>query len=368
MKKILKFALLIIIVAGASFGVSLWWSQRGQSVVINRFSDANANTANSLTQVTTSAQGSVKLTNDDASFPFFIPNRGEVRYYVSRTGEIKSLDLRKLSAKAKVVATIKPRAIALTWSPDGTQVIATYGSDHIAINLTSGISRTLDRKISAPEFSRNSDQVAYAYFDPETAAGSIAIADTQFKDFKNILKTRLKNWELQWNNERRLSLIATTATTKLNTLFLLDIDHGALETLLDSKINLEANWAPNGNTLLYSRQTRRGLELSLFSVATRHDTQLNFPGTASKCAWTPDSQTLYCAVPGKPMQLDDLNSSDDTFVKIDVTHPEKSPETFFTAADASFVDAREMLYAPVQQALIFRNFKDGRLYMLSLAK
>ena len=363
MKKFLKFAALILVVAGASFGISLWWSSRGTSVVIDRFSEASAE----HTPVA-AAKGSIKLTSEEASFAFLIPSREEVRYYVGRTGEIKSIGLAKPGSKAKLVATIKPRAIALTWSPDGTQVIATYGSDHITTNLATGTSQTLDRKITAPEFARNSNQVAYVYFDPTTTTGSIAVADAQFKNFKNILKTRLKNWELQWSNERRLSLIATAADTKLDTLFLLDVDHGTLEALLDSKTNLSTNWAPDGNRVLYSRQTRKGLELFLFDIATHRNTQLNLPGVASKCAWTPDSQTLYCAIPGKPLKPTDLNSSDDTFVRIDPAHLGKPPQTLSTAADASFVDAREMIYAPIQQSLIFKNFKDGRLYMLSLAQ
>ena len=121
MKKLLKFGGIILVVAGVSFGASLWWSQRGTGlpVTIDRFSDADAKDEAVLAASAT--KGSVKLTNDDASFAFFIPSREEVRYYTSRTGEIKSLDLKNRSAKAKVVATIKPRAIALTWSPDARE-------------------------------------------------------------------------------------------------------------------------------------------------------------------------------------------------------------------------------------------------------
>lgn len=362
MKKLLKFTGLLILVAGLSFGASMWWSRRVEPVVIDRFNSASAEYVPSTTK------GSVKLTNEEASFSFLIPGREELRYYVSRTGEIKSVNLQKLTDKPKLVATIKPRAIALTWSPDGTRVIATYGSDHIATNLATGVSTTLDRKITAPEFARDSNQVAYLYFDPKTEIGNIAIADAQFNNFKSIIKTRLKNWELQWSTGRRLSLIATAADTKLNTLFLLDTDNGSLESLVDSKSHLETNWSPDGNYVLYSRLARKGLELFLYDVIGKNNTQLKLPGIASKCAWTPDSKILYCAVPEKPIQPSDSNGSEDTFVKINPANPSASPEKIYAAADASFVDARELHYAPIQQAIVFKNFKDGRLYLLPLAR
>ncbi len=371
MKKLLKFAGLILVVAVLSFGVSLWWSQRGTAPEQDTALVGNSLIDRFIAPVSdyfSDQKGSIKLTNEEASFAFLIPSREEVRYYVPRSGEIKSINLIKPKEKAKVVTTIKPRAIGITWSLDGTQLIATYGTDHITTNLTTGISKTLDRKITEPKFATTTDQVAYLYFDSEAKTGAISIADAQFKDFKNILKTRLKNWELQWSNERRLSLLATSAETKLTSLFLLDIAKGELTSVLDSRINLSTNWSPDGNRLLYSRQTRSGLELYYIDMASNRTVQMKLYSMASKCAWGSDNTTLYCAIPEKAAKPDDFNGSDDRFVKIDTAHPEKSPETLFTTADASFVDAREVLYAPIQQALIFKNFKDGRLYLLSLAK
>ena len=349
MKKTLKFLVFLLVVAILSLGASVLWSRNKNSdsaPISERF--------NGTAEYKPVQKGSIALTTETASFPMLIESRQEIRYYHSRTGEIKSVDLKK-PGKAKLVAKIKPQATQISWSPDGTEIIATVGGSNTYVNLATGVSKQLAKTIINPSFSHDSNQVAYLYFNDTTGTGTISIADSQFKNFKNIVKTRLKNWEIQWNGPRRLSLIATSAETTMDSLYSTDTTDGGFDLLLDSKSSLKTNWAPDGKSLLYSRKTRKGIELFALDLDNRQSIPLGLSGTANKCAWTSDSSTLYCAI---------TKDKDDSFIKIS----EVKSETLFTPVESGFVDARDLVYSPIRNALIFTNFKDGRLYELSLSR
>ncbi|MEK7583120.1 MAG: hypothetical protein AAB483_01800 [Patescibacteria group bacterium] len=355
MKNIMKFMLLLFVVAGVSFGASLGFSQWRDARVTDNL-DANVLRRFEGREPQPTEKGSIKLTTEEASFFHVIPNKQEIRYYHARTGQIKSLSSAR-TAKPALLATIKPRASDLTWSPDGTEIIASYGTERIYVNVTASTQTKLDANILNPKFGPVSDSVAYLYFDKKTEAGVISIADSQFKTFKNLLKTRLSTWEIQWADERKLSLLAAPPSSRLQSLYLLTIDQEGLDILIDSKTDIETNWSPDGQHLLYSRKTQNGIELFLLDLATRAEKPLEISSMASKCGWTSDSSTLYCGVPEK--------DSDDAILKISMTGTQ---EKIFAPADAGFVDARNIVYIPIQNALLFKNFKDGRLYLLSLAK
>ena len=349
MKKALKFFIFLVVVAIISLGASVLWSRK-----------QDANTApiserfNGTAEYTPAQKGSIALTTETASFPMLIESRQEIRYYHARTGEIKSVDLKK-PTPAKLIAKIKPQATKISWSPDGTEIIATVGGVNTYVNLSTGTSKQLAKTIINPQFSRDSNQVAYVYFNDTTGVGTISIADSQFKNFKNIIKTRLKNWEIQWNGPRRLSLIATSAETTMDSLYSTDTSTGGLDLLLDSKSSIQTNWAPDGNSLLYSRKTRKVIELFALELDSRQSVPLGLVGTANKCAWTSDSSTLYCAI---------TKDKDDSFIKISAS----KVETIFSPVESGFMDARDLVYSTIRNALIFTNFKDGRLYELSLAQ
>ena len=225
MKSVLKFVGIILVVALVSFGVSVMVARSKKATVpLTRFEEPSEYRA--------SDNRPVKLTGEEANFAFLMPDKTELRYYHARTGEIKKIDLVKRGS-ATVVATIKPRALSMTWAPDGSELIAEYSDQYLYANLSTGASKALGKNIFNPAFSKTSHDVAYVYFNDATGEGNISIADSQFKNYKNILKTRLKNWELQWNTERRLSLIATVAATKLESFFVLDTEKIGLIQLLD---------------------------------------------------------------------------------------------------------------------------------------
>ena len=356
MKNFLKFFLLLFAVAGISFGASLGFTKWSDQRLSNDLQGSVLQRFNGTQEYQPAEKGSIKLTTEEASFPHVNSNQQEVRYYHSRTGQVKSVSL-GTKQNVTLVATLKPRASDLTWSPDGTEVIASYGSELIYTNLADGTFAKLDPNITRPVFGKSSNSVAYLYFNKKTEEGNISVADSKFTTFKNLLKTRLSGWEIQWTNERKLSLLAITPAMRLTSLYLMDVTQEGLEVLIDSKSDVEINWSPNGQKLLYSRKAQNGIELFVLDLPTRAEKRLNIISVASKCGWAPDSATLYCAVPEK--------GSEDSIIKISVTGTQ---EKLFAPADIGYVNAHDITYLTAENSLLFKNFKDGRLYMLSLAK
>ena len=348
MKKILKFLGIVAIVALLAFALSVFLSRReSEPPALDRFEPGAEYQA---------ADGHpAKITSEEASFAYALPGSTKLRYYHARSGEIKELDLLK-PGRPTLVATIKPLATYISWSHDGSELIAQVGTEYRSYNLSKNTSQVLEKNISRPVFSKTTDDVAYLYFNTATGEGTISITNSRFKEFKTILKTRLDNWEIQWNDSRRLSLIATSTTTKLDSLFLLNTQEKDLTQLIDGQGNLEARWSPDGRMLLYSYQARTGTKLFLLSLETGTTTDVSISGNASECTWTSDSTTAYCAVE---------QGKEDSIMKIAL---DGKAELVLSPDEAGFVDARELLYVHSVPGLVFKNFKDGRLYLLKLQK
>src|SRR3989344_4588657 len=269
MKKIFKYILILFVVAVISAGISILISKNkgagtpdelADNSLVNRFEEPVEHSA-------FAGDRPVKLTTDEASFAVIAPGTN-LRYYHARSVDIKEIDLVK-PGTATVVATIKPNALNIVWSSDGNQIIAQYATGYTSADLKTKTTKSIAKNIFFPAFSQNADNVAYVYFNDTTGEGNISIADAQFKNFKNLLKTRLKEWKLQWTDQRNLSLIADVASTKSNTLFVLDTDKGSFLQLLENQKDLQINWSPDGVTLLFSRRGRLGVELGLLTMVER---------------------------------------------------------------------------------------------------
>lgn len=353
MKKFLKFFGIVLGVAVISFATSVWISQRNTSIsndsIIDRFDGTE--------EYHPTATGLRKLSLEEVGPFYAVPNKREVRYYVPRTGEVKSITLQG-STSSKTLITIRPRALAITWSPDGNELIAQYATDYTYADLTKGTSAPVGKHIEAPAFSKSSNEVAYLYYEKGAPSGTISIADSKFQSFKNILQTRLKNWEIQWNDKRKLSLIATAETNQLNALYVLDIDTKHLTQLINEQEDLEVSWAPDGTRLLYSRKSGKGTELFFMTMAAKTPVSLGLSIPSSKCAWGKDSIHAYCAVPDK--------TQEDAIVQLDTGPSKIIKKELLSPIDAGLIKAHDLVWVDSLQILLFKNFRDGRLYALTL--
>lgn len=102
----------------------------------------------------------------------------------------------------------------------------------------------------------------------------------------------------------RLAFAGTdfVATTKASAhsdgyAFLVDSKSGSFTRLLGPLQSLTTLPSPSGNLLLYSYLDQGKVALAVLDLTTHVATRLPLSTFPDKCAWTPDSQSIYCGVP-----------------------------------------------------------------------
>jgi hypothetical protein len=91
-------------------------------------------------------------------------------------------------------------------------------------------------------------------------------------------------------------------------------------------------------------------------TATQEEINLNAALNASKCVWSINNKTIYCA--GK-----------DSFVTIDTSSTQplaKKIATLSSEAQNSAATASNLLLTSLEDYLIFQNTQNGKLYGLNL--
>lgn len=301
--------------------------------------------------------GIFDITAGEASYPN-ISKTGEIWYYLPKSGELRAVSIKNLQAGSTLVAKIQAGATNITWGAD-KKLLAHYPTEVIFYDLGSNFSKRYDKIIKNPAISKNGDKLAYNYFNDETGEGNISIADPALDAYKNILSTRFSGWQIKWLDEKRLALVKPpTLENTQYSVFVLDIETGSLQNLLDSKSNLELTWSSNGQKVIYSYVDPYIQERGFYvmGLETREEIQLKSTIDASKCTWSIDNKTVYCAGP-------------DSFVSIDTSAPEAPAKEITNPTDTNIAaNATDLLLNSTEDYLVFKNSKDGKLYGLSLSK
>lgn len=304
--------------------------------------------------------GLFTLSRDRAAFPTLSANGKEILFYNPENGEIRSVSVQNMAGGSTLVAKIQPSARQISWATNKT-LVATYSSGSIFYDLNSDSSKKLDNKIKNPALSRAGDKLAYNYFDVEAREGNISIADPIVEIFKTLMPTRFENWQIGWVNNDVLSLIARPAPGNLiSSLFTLDTKTKSLHSVLDSKNNLEVVWSPNGQKIIYSYSNDPAQESGLYfmDLSNQEEVGLNTNFGASKCTWSIDNKTAYCA-------------GGDSFIALDTSSANPTPENIPNIPKEninSSTTATNLLLTSAEDYLIFINSQNGRLYGLNLGQ
>lgn len=299
--------------------------------------------------------GLFELTSSEASFPYLLAT-SEVLYYTPKNGEIRSISIRNPIAGSTLVAKISPNASYISWAVNKT-LVASYSTGSIFYDLTSNFSKKYANNIKNPVLSKTGTKIAYIYFNNETGEGNINIADPKLESQKNILATRFANWQISWLEDDQLALIKPpTLQNTASSFYVLSVENAALQNVLDLKNNLEVTWSGNGQKLVYSYTDLATQEKGLYfmDLADKVELALNSTLSASRCVWSIDNKTVYCA---------DKNS----FVSFDTSLPQTKPkETVIPNASGAVADVTHLMLNSIEDYLIFKNSKDGKLYGFGL--
>jgi hypothetical protein len=303
--------------------------------------------------------GLFELSQEEASFPNISTNGNEILYYMPASGEIRSVKIQDPTGSV-LISKIQPNASRIKWANNKT-LIADYSSSSIFYDLNSGTSHKLDPRIKNAVLMKSGDKVAYNYFDETTGTGNISIANSDFQAYKNILPTRFDGWGIGWLSDTMLTLIKPAITDIPSvSVFKLSTDGVTFENILEFKNNLEIAWSSDNQKILYSYANPSTKENGLYfmDLALKNEVALNQNIDASKCVWSIDDKTVYCATSSGFVILD--TSSDQPT-------PQPLAQAVVGAGDAA-ASATDLELTSIEDYLIFKNLSDGKLYGLGLGQ
>jgi hypothetical protein len=242
-----------------------------------------------------------------------------VAYYEKNTGKIFKYNLNS-HAEESLSDKILPNFMSSVWSPDKNEAVRSFYSQNgfnlSYYNLSTQKSLNLPGSVKSVAFSPDGNLIVFYQFQSENSVGKIILSQPDGSYQKTILNTRIEDPQISWPGKDRIAI-----KTKAADIFILTQD-GKLTRLLEAKAFLEDKWSPSGNKLLFSAvdpmSEDKNSMLFLEDVDSKAEQPLSIKGDASKCGWSIDEFTVYCAIPSTPStdEIFKINLKDNTMKSV----------------------------------------------------
>jgi hypothetical protein len=265
------------------------------------------------------------------------------------------------------------------WSPDKDKVITSFGnngnSTFFSHDFGSNQSKKLPSGMDSVVWSSSGDRIIYKFYDPKAQKRSINISNSDGSNWTKLTDTDSKNVSLAMIPQSSLVAFWNSPTSsEPTTLDAVDTTGGATKTIFLGKFGADYLWSPSGDeTLISSVDSKGGSKISLGTINKDGGNYIDLGVStfASKCVWSKDGKTIYCAVPTFPDQdmtlpddyLSGKISSQDTFFKIDLSTGKQQKITDLNNLNAAY-DAQDLFLSSDESSLFFVNKLDGRLYRI----
>lgn len=302
-----------------------------------------------------------------------------ILYYSATTGTTWRVNADGTGRQQTSEVAVKSLKKAL-WSPDRSKVITTlekdgnmvfYQYDHV---LQKGMQ--LKNGLDTAVWDSLGTKIFYKYYDSSSKTRTLNIANPDGTGWQKIADVNYRNLSIAqvpftsivsfWNYPE------ASQESKFQTV---GVTGGETKVLLSGRYGADYLWAPNGIQALVSSlaaSNSKSVSLGLISQNGEY-VDLNIPTLVSKCVWSADSKTLYCALPGGipegSVMPDDYMggkfTTEDTFWKID-TATGKKDRIIEPSEIGGKYDSSEMFLSPTEDALYFINKIDQKLYMIGI--
>lgn len=305
--------------------------------------------------------------------PTLNKEKNGIIYYLKSNGNVFESNFDGTSTKQISSANLTNLA-KIIWSPDADKVISIYSIGEqikkIFFDYNTGKASILNPGIKHIAWSLSEDKIAYNYQSGEI--GNISIANPDGSDWKIIFNTRMESLLVDWPALNKIALHQMPSSISPSHLYILNPETGELSKILSEIYGLEVLFSPKGDRLIYSQvnSTGENLNLLVLKEGEQMPKSLNVATFASKCVWSTDNISIFCAAPSAISGTlpDDyykkIFKPVDNFWKIDTETGRKqlaSP----TSESASY-DAVDLLLAPKQDYLFFTDANTGILYSIKL--
>ncbi len=301
--------------------------------------------------------------------PYVDEEKQVIRYYAAEDGTVWEVPLLGGSPRSFSDVPLKNFVYA-AWAPDGQRVLTKFVDPSGGTRIYFFDHRTqkgvpLKPGVDRVDWTTVGDRILYTYFDSVTRRTTLNVAQPDGSQWRVIARDIPRG--SRFVNIPQSSRVAFWRApnpfekTRLQVVNLLDASPSP-KTLFQGHYNADYLFSPNGQIILISSTVVKGSNERMLGVANANGGEyrpLRIPTNVSKCAWSKDSVTIYCAFP---------TADRDTFWKINVTTNKKDrvvPVDDVVSSAVRYKVSQPFL-SPDEDALFFINMLDQKLYRIQL--
>ncbi|MEK7598134.1 MAG: hypothetical protein AAB487_00150 [Patescibacteria group bacterium] len=312
--------------------------------------------------------------------PIFADSEQVVKYYSKENGKTYQIDP---DGNGKKVISEKdlPGLTGVYWSPSKTKVLTKFSkgngqSQFFYYDYANRRGMPLKNNLDFVVW-QNNDKIFYKYFDPASQKRSLNIANPDGTGWEKITELNYKNIVIAPVPQSGLVSFWTNPDANSETVLQsVSIVGQSSKILFTGKFGVDYLWNNNGTKALLSHSDAKGgtkIRLAVINDQGGEYKNLEMPTFVTKCVWTRDNKTVYCALPGSIPESAILPNdyyagkfnTTDTFWKVNTQTGEKERIVALDKIQGSF-DASTLFLNYDESILFFVNKSDGKLYRADL--
>jgi len=299
-----------------------------------------------------------------------------IKYYFEENGRVFSSAFDGSSSESLSTNEL-PDLSEIIWSPDRKKVIGIFAGitpKKYFYDFRTKKSVLLNESIKSIAWAPSAGKIAYHYETADGRYNNISISNPDGSNWRAVFQTRLTDLVVSWPAADKIYIFNKPSGLTMGSLFAIDPDSGSFTKIFGDLYGLSAIWSPDGQKMIYQTTDEKGKNLKLYVAYSDGSQQKELPlqTLAEKCAWSSDSQTLFCAVPQKLSEYavwpDDYSLarvfvSDDFYI---VNTASLAKTKIAGSGTSQSFDAQDLILSPNGDYLFFINKKGGLVYNIKL--
>lgn len=314
-----------------------------------------------------------QIVDQDILAPTISPDKKSLYYVLRENGHILKSDLDGNNEETLTNLTILESFDGF-WSPLKTKAVIFYHESgmvkkFVEETATGTPSRFLPQEVQS--FSWSPDGKSMAYLIPQGGQTNLVIADQDNKGGRVVFSTPIPDFTLQWVSKNSILLVSRPSGLAPSLVMRFDVVKRQAEPLLTASRGVVVRPMPDASGFAFSKSSASSQveAMALYTFKDGRSAPLDIITIAEKCAFSPDSQKLYCGVPQGGVRSPSPDewykgavAFSDAIVEIDL----KNNQSKTLMENQADVDVISPFVSPDGQYLFFQDKKDGTLWRLTL--
>lgn len=322
------------------------------------------------------AQRLLRLTDYGVIGPSLTGDQTKILFYKKDGGGLYTIDF-----DAKHTEKLSPITIVglldAIWSPAADRAAVQYlDQDTVKsfLHILTGQAGTSTVSVLPPDAASpvwSPDRKAFAYLITKGDITNLIVADAAGRNPRAVFSNRLGDASIAWVAPDKIAFTTAPSGRAQGFLFTYSRGSGTFSQILGPTFGLTGRWSPDGSKILssFTNSTGQNLQLALFDANGKEIQPLALATLPDKCAWSADSQDVYCAV---PRALPAGATWPDDYLRGEISAPDRivdiNPATgdVTPVLDENTFTASELFLTKDKSTLFFINRLDGTLWRYEL--